>query len=206
MFVEFWFDPGCPFTWVTSRWLQQVAPERHVVISWRPLSLLIRNQTPEDKPWYVKHRRGRDLLRVVEATRAAGHADRLGELYTEFGRRIHNRGELDFDVAAVLDELGLERSLADAIEQESWDEAIQAAMADGASLAGEDVASPLIAVEARNGRVGYSGPILTELPSAADGLELWDGFVKMAGTPGFWELKRQRTAAPTPPPESPITG
>ena len=77
MQVEFWFDPGCPFTWLTSRWLVHVAPQRDLDVDWQPLSLLMKNDTPESAPWYPKHARGRDLLRVVEAARLAGSGEEI---------------------------------------------------------------------------------------------------------------------------------
>ncbi len=202
MSIEFWFDPACPFCWMTSRWVNRVAPERDLSVTWRSISLFFKNNPPEDSPFYGKTRRTTDLLRVVEAARAAGSEDRIGRLYTEFGRHIHNRGEFDFDVAATLNTVGLDPALAAAVDDPSWDEAIKTSMADGLSLTGPDVGTPIIAVASRHGRVGLFGPVITQLPSVEDGLELWDGFVKMANTAGFFELKRTRTEMPTPPPES----
>ena len=202
MNVELWFDPACPFCWVTSRWLNSVAPHRDLDVTWRPISLFFKNDPPEDSPFHASTKRTRDLLRVVEAVRHAGHGDRIGELYTELGTRIHNRGELDFDVAEVLEGLGLDAGLADALDDPTWDDAIRASMADGLGLTGEDVGTPLIAVDGRRGRVGLFGPVITEVPDLDDGLRLWDGFVAMADTGGFYELKRTRTEAPTIPPEA----
>lgn len=201
MNVDFWYDPGCPFCWVTSRWINRVAPHRDLQVNWRSISLLFKNDPPEDSPFHGAVSRTRDLLRVGEATRDAGHADRIGDLYTEFGRRIHNRGERDFDVAAILDELGLDESLAKALDDPQWDDAIRASMAEGLALTGDDVGTPIIAVDGRQGRVGLFGPVITELPNLDDSLDLWDGFVKMVDTPGFYELKRTRTHGPTAPPE-----
>lgn len=201
MNVDFWYDPGCPFCWVTSRWINRVAPHRDLQVNWRSISLLFKNDPPEDSPYYAAIARTRDLLRVGEATRDAGREDRIGELYTEFGRRIHNRGERDFDVAAILDELGLDESLAKALDDPQWDDAIRASMADALALTGDDVGTPIIAVDGRQGRVGLFGPVITELPNLDDSLDLWDGFVKMVDTPGFFELKRTRTQRPTAPPE-----
>lgn len=200
MHVDVWFDPGCPFTWITTRWIDRVAPERALDITWRPLSLLIKNDTPETSPFYSKVRRTRDLLRVVEAVRDAGHGDRIGEIYTEFGRRIHHRDELDFDVAAVLDELALDPALAGALDDPRWDEAISAAMSEGLELAGQDVGTPLVAIDGRHGRVGFSGPILTRLPEQPEAVDLWDAFVLVANIRGFWEIRRTRTEGRRRPP------
>lgn len=204
MLVDFWFDPVCPFCWVTSRWLNRVTPHRDLDVTWRPISLLFKNEMDEDHPFYAKARRTTDLLRVVEAVRAAGRADAIGPIYTEFGRRIHNRKEFDFDVREILAaaDADVDADLADAVDEPSWDAAIKDGMAAGLALTGDDVGTPLIAVDGPAGRVGLFGPVITELPDLEASLELWDGFVKMAGTAGFFELKRTRTESPTPPDES----
>lgn len=195
--VDFWFDPICPFCWATSRWINRVAPERDLDITWRPISLLIKNGIDDPShPYFAAASRGLQLLRVVEAVRASGRADRIGDLYTEFGRHIHHRNELDFDVAAVLERLGLDAGLAEALDDEAWDDAITAAMADGLSLTGDDVGTPLIAVGRPHGRVGAFGPVITEVPDVAGSVDLWDGFVTIIDAPGFFELKRTRTHAP----------
>jgi len=194
--VEFWFDPICPFCWMTSRWINRVAPERDLAIEWRPISLLFKNGMDADHPFHAKASRTRNLLRVVESVRAAGHADRIGELYTAFGTCIHLRGETEFDVAEVLTEVGLDPVHAGALDDESFDDTIRAAMADGLSLTGNDVGTPIIAIEGRAGRAGVFGPVITKLPALDDALRLWDGFVALVETDGFFELKRTRTAGP----------
>ena len=201
MKVEFWFDPICPFCWMTSRWINEVAPARDLVIEWRPISLLFKNDPPPDSEYFGPVSRTRDLLRVVESVRAGGHADRIGSLYTEFGRRIHNQKELMFDVGEVLELVGLDRSHAAAMDDESFDAAIHAGMDDGLALVGNDVGTPIVAVTAKAGRVGLFGPVISELPDPEDGLRLWDGFIAMAETPSFFELKRTRTGPPSLPPD-----
>ena len=196
MKVEFWFDPVCPFCWMTSRWVNEVAPERDLDIDWRPISLLFKNDPPEDSPFYPKVARTRDLLRVVESVRAAGHADRIGELYTAFGTRIHHHSDYDFDVATILGDLGLDPQHAEALTDESFDDAIHRGMDDGLALTGDDVGTPIIAVTGRNGRVGLFGPVITEMPKDEDRLELWDHYVGIAQIPAFYELKRTRTSSP----------
>lgn len=201
MQIDVWFDPGCPFTWITSRWVHRVAPHRDLEVTWRSFSLLVKNDPPESSPFHPKVRRTRDLLRVVEAVREAGHPERVGELYTAFGRAIHERGELQFDVGAVLAGMSLDAGLSLAVDDERFDEAIRSSMASAIELVGPDVGVPIIAVDGRNGRVAFAGPVLTRLPDEADALDLWDGFVMVASTPSFWELKRTRTEGPTIPPD-----
>jgi len=198
--VTFWFDPSCPFCWMTSRWLVAVAPERELEVDWQPISLLLKNETPADSPYFAASARGHALLRVVQAVRAAGGEERIGDLYTAFGRRFHNERDRDFDVAAVLDELGLDPTLAAAVDDESFDDGIRAAMAEGLELIGADVGTPLIAVGTGEERVGLFGPVITRFPEPEAGLRLWDGFVAMAETDGFYELKRSRTGGPDLPP------
>ncbi len=203
MHVDFWFDPICPFCWATSRWINRVRPHRQLEINWQPISLLFKNEiTDPDHPFFPSASRSRDLLRVVVAARSAGHGDRIGDLYTEYGRHIHHRKELDFDVSEVLQRVGLDPAFATALTDDSRDDAIRASMADGLGLTGPDVGTPLIAMQTRHGRRGLFGPVITELPEDDDALELWDGVMAMFNAPGFFELKRTRTVAPTLAPES----
>jgi len=197
MHVQFWFDPACPFCWMTSRWLVRVAAQRELDIEWLPISLLVKNGTSEGQPFFAEVTASRGMLRVVEAVRAEGHADRIGDLYTELGRLLHVTGD-PVDLAAVLDGLGLDRGLAHAAEDERYDAAISAAMEDGLSLVGDAVGTPIVAVARPDGdgRIGLFGPVITKLPDPAASLRLWDGFLAMAATDGFFELKRTRTDAP----------
>ena len=175
MQVRLWVDPVCPFCWMTSRWLVRVAALRDLRIELLPISLMVKNASTPENPYPEAMVAGHGLLRVMEAVRAAGHADRLGDLYTEYGRRLHVRGEARVDAA------------------------IAAAMAEGLALVGDDVGTPIIAVEhpRRPGvEVGLFGPVITELPDAEASLRLWDGFLAMVATDGFFELKRTRTSAP----------
>ena len=204
MDVDIWIDPVCPFCWVTSRWLVQVAPERDLDITWRSISLFVKNGMAEEPehPLHAPTSRTHQLLRVMEAMRDAGGADRIGDLYTEFGRHIHHRGELEFEVADLLARLGLDPELAEALTDERWDARIAEHMDEVFELAGDDIGTPLIAVDGQSGRVALFGPVIVDVPDPADSLDLWDGFMKMVDVPGFFELKRTRTHAPNIPHES----
>jgi hypothetical protein len=197
MHVQFWFDPACPFCWVTSRWLVRVAPHRDLDIEWLPISLLVKNGTRKGEPFFEEVSASHGMLRVVEALRASGHADRIGDLYTELGRLLHVTGA-PVDTAAVLGTLGLDRELASATTDERYDAAIARAMEDGLLLVGDAVGTPIIAVTPPGAadRVGLFGPVITQLPDVAGSLRLWDGFLAMVATDGFFELKRTRSAAP----------
>jgi len=197
MRVQFWFDPACPFCWMTSRWLVRVAAHRGIDIEWLPISLLVKNGTREGEPFFAEVSASHGMLRVVEAVREAGRADRIGDLYTELGRELHVRGG-SVDLPSILDGLGLDRGLARAAEDERFDAAIRTAMDDGLALVGDAVGTPIIAVERSDGtgRIGLFGPVITELPDVDASLRLWDGFLAMVATDGFFELKRTRTVAP----------
>ena len=97
--VRFWVDPICPWCWTTSQWIRRIASEKELEITWEPISLLVKNETQPESPHYAAVEWTRGLLRVMESVRAAGQEDRLGDLYTEYGRRIHHNGERLFDAA-----------------------------------------------------------------------------------------------------------
>jgi hypothetical protein len=196
MRVEIWVDPACPFCWITSRWLVAVAPERDLEIEWRSISLKVKNNTSPDSPFFDAVSRTHSMLRVFESMRAAGLADRIGDVYTAFGTRIHHEGNRDFDVAAVLGELGIDPEHADALDDEGFDLTIGASMREGLALVGNDVGTPIIAIDGKAGRVGLFGPVITTMPSPDDRLTLWDAFVALADLDGFFELKRTRTGGP----------
>jgi 2-hydroxychromene-2-carboxylate isomerase len=196
--VQLWFDPVCPFCWMTSRWLVRVAAQRELTIEWLPISLLLKNASQPGDRFHDEVVVSHGLLRVVEAVREAGHGDRIGDLYTAFGREIHVTGD-EVDVSSVLAGLGLDTAFARAVDDERYDAAIRRAMDDGLALVGDQVGTPIIAVERPGGsgeRVGLFGPVITRLPDPEASLRLWDGFLAMVATDGFFELKRTRDAAP----------
>jgi hypothetical protein len=197
MLVQFWFDPACPFCWVTSRWLVRVAPHRDLDVEWLPISLLEKNRTREGEPFFADVSASHGMLRVVEAVREAGHADRIGDLYTELGRALHV-DDVPVDLRGILSDLDLDERLAGAASDSRYDVAIRAAMRDGLSLVGDAVGTPIIAVQRPDGsgRVGLFGPVITRLPDVDASARLWDGFMAMVGTDGFYELKRTRAEAP----------
>jgi predicted DsbA family dithiol-disulfide isomerase len=193
MHVQLWFDPVCPFCWMTSRWLVRVAPERDLEVEWLPISLLLKNGLEPGSRFFEECTRTHGMLRVVESLREAGHAASIGALYTELGRHLHIRGDQP-DVGTILSGLGVDPVHAAAKDDERFDVAIRRAMDDGLALVGDDVGTPIIAVERADGRrVGLFGPVITDLPDLKASLRLWDGFIAMVATDGFFELKRTRT-------------
>ena len=201
MQVRFWFDPICPWCWLTSRWLaEEVAPARDLEVDWRSISLEIRNDSPDLDPkrrerYHVTHR----LLRVCEALRAAGEADRIGALYTELGRRIHHEKEYSPDLPASLAAVGIDASFASAADDDSWDDAVRAATDDCEEVAGDHLGPPVIALEVDGDWKGYFGPVLPQVPRGDDAVAIWDAVVALMRAPGFYELKRHRTERPVMP-------
>ena len=197
MHVRFWFDPACPFCWITSRWLVRVATQREVTIEWSPISLLLKNGTREGEPFFAEVTASHGMLRTVEALRAAGQGHRIGELYTELGRVLHVEGTT-VDLRAVLTGLGLDPAFAAAADDAEHDAAARTSMDEGLALVGDAVGTPIIAVDRPDGtgRIGLFGPVITELPDVEASLRLWDGFLAMVATDGFFELKRTRSSAP----------
>jgi predicted DsbA family dithiol-disulfide isomerase len=192
--IDAWFDPVCPWTWATSRWLVGCATARGVEVRWHPYSLTFRHDSPVGPAMRA--------LRVVAAVRAQDELA-VGPLYTELGRRIHHDGEkADDDLGGALAAVGLEPELATAVDDESWDDAIRTSMAEAKALVGDDVATPIAAIDDGDGPRGASGPILTAMPTGDEALQLFDAWVAMLRIPGFAELKRSRSGPP-PHPERP---
>jgi DSBA-like thioredoxin domain len=197
MQLEFWIDPACPWCWLTSRWVNDIAPHRDIDVTWRPISLKVKNNVQPDSPFYDAVIYTHGLLRVLESVRAAEGNAPLGALYTVFGEHIHHHQERSVGAATLLAEAGLDTKHAAAVDDESWDAVIAASMADGLSLTGNDVGTPILGfVDATGTRVGFFGPVISRRLPTADGLRLWDGVMSAATVDGFWEMKRTRTEAP----------
>ncbi len=189
---------------MTARWVvDEVAPHRDLHVNWQPISLFLKNEPPEDSPWYESNLFTHKLLRVMEATRAANGDAAVFPLYWEFGRRIHHEGQRAFDPAAALAAVSLDAGLATAFDDPTWDDVVAPRMAAGLELAGNDIGTPIIAFDDALGeRVGIFGPVITRVPPPAESLSIWDAVVTLTTTDGFWELKRTRTERPEFP-ESP---
>jgi hypothetical protein len=198
MDIEFWVDPICPWCWVTARWVvDEVAPSRDLNVTWRPISLLVKNNTSEDSPFYDKVTQTYKMLRVMEAVRASEGDAPLQKLYLAFGSRIHHEREVFFPMADALKDAGLDEAFAAAADEDKWDEPLLRYHNDGLALVGEDVGTPIIAMANDDGeRVGIFGPVITRVPPTKLSLKLWDGIVACMQVPGFWELKKTRTERP----------
>ena len=197
--VDFWFDPICPWAWMTSRWMVEVERLRPVQVRWHVMSLAVLTEGREVAPEYA------DLMAlawgpvrtIVAAQRDYGD-DVVGRLYTEIGTRIHPGGK---DYVTAVDEavraLDLPESLVSAGASEEFDVELRASHHEGISLVGQDVGTPVIAVPGPDGeRIAFFGPVVTPAPMGDAATRLWDGTLLVAGTPGFFELKRTRTQDP----------
>jgi hypothetical protein len=198
--ADFWFDPLCPWAWMTSRWMLEVEKVRPVRVRWHVMSLAVLNEGRELPPEYVAMMaRAWAPVRTVIAAQQAHGDEVVGPLYTEMGTRIHPGGQdLEVAVAQAVRALGLDESLIAAGSSDEFDEALRASHQEGISLVGEDVGTPVIAVPGPDGeRVAFFGPVVCPTPRAEAAGRLWDGTLLVAATPGFYELKRTRTVSPT---------
>lgn len=198
MDVAFWFDPGCPWSWITSRWIEEVAPERDLAIQWRSFSLFEKNKAALPEELREQAMSTHTLLRVCEAARTHHGEAAVGALYREFGRAIHHDGdERAADLVPLLQRAGVDTALADAREDAALDAVISASMAEALESAGADVGTPLTRIGAAT-RPVFSGPILSPAPTGADAVALFDGLVTVqtACAEGLYELKRTRDVGP----------
>jgi 2-hydroxychromene-2-carboxylate isomerase len=193
--VDFWFDPACPWAWITSRWIHEVAALRPIELRWHVMSLSVLNEG-RDLP--EKYQKLMDEIwgsvRVCIAAEQKHGPGVLGDLYTELGTRIHmekvpNTREM---IEAALEAAGLEPSLADAAESTEYDEALRASHQDGIDRVGYEVGTPVISVEGTS----FFGPVVSPIPRGEAAVKLWDGVRAVAETDGFFELKRSRTRDP----------
>ena len=192
--AEFWFDPICPWAWMTSRWMMEVQEVRPVDVTWSVMSLAVLNEGHDlDEGYQDMMDRGWGPVRVIIAARAAHGDEVVKPLYDALGERIHHREE-DYAVAikGALDAVGLPAELAAAATSTEHDEELRASHARGIGLVGDDVGTPVVSVDG----VAFFGPVVSPAPKGEAAGRLWDGCVLVAGTEGFYELKRSRTQGP----------
>ncbi len=206
--LHFYFDPVCPFAWMTSKWVRQVAAQREYAVDWRFISLRLLNAhvdyaTHFPPDYEAGHTAGLRLLRVAARVRAEHGREAVGPLYEAFGRHIFEverppdpalRGTQEY-VSPILAEVGLPAALADAVDDESADAEIRAETDEALALTGKDVGTPILHFEPPHG-VAFFGPVISRLPDEADAVRLWDHVVGLAAFPGFAELKRSLRERP----------
>lgn len=199
MNVAFYFDPCCPFCWITSRWLLHVKEHRGMHIDWVPFSLALKNQElpghdaghTEHAPSHLSAHR---VLRVMYAAATKEKAP-MEAMYTAFGRSYHIGGKQFYDdeIIETLEELHLPKTLLQEADSAIHDHALQTYVDEAVAIVGEDIGVPTIVFEDEAGqKTGFFGPVLQSLPSEEESLEIWDGMTMLAGNDSFYELKRCR--------------
>ncbi|MBG0738020.1 hypothetical protein IV500_01025 [Paeniglutamicibacter antarcticus] len=211
--IRFYFDPVCPFAWMTSKWVRMVARQRDYQVEWRFISLRLINADVDydarfPEGYDAGHTAGLRLLRVAAAVRADHGPDAVGAFYEQLGARVFDsapdpgldtpeldhRGTPDF-VGPALTDANLDPSYASALEDSSWDAVIRAEGEEALALTGRDVGTPILHFEPPAG-IAFFGPVISRLPREEDAAALWDHVVGLARFPGFAEMKRSLREQP----------
>jgi 2-hydroxychromene-2-carboxylate isomerase len=207
--IEFFWDPVCPFAWITSRWVEQVAAQRDFRVDWRFISLRLINKhkdyATEFPPEYeFGHTAGLRMLRVAAAVRDELGRDPLGALVTTYGESYWNlpqgsgmstRLSTHDHVVEVLRAAGLPERFAESLDDTAWDELLDAESELALSRTGRDVGTPIITFQPPDG-LSFFGPVISRVPDPADAVPLWDAVTTLAGFPGFAEMKRSMRERP----------
>jgi hypothetical protein len=202
--VDFWFDPVCPWTWLTSRWMLEVRKTRAIDITWHVMSLALLNEGRLDQlPPANRELMGQAWapVRVLIAAQEAYGTAVLEPLYTALGTRYHPQQQPKTrpTIEAALREVGLPKYLADSGDTDIYDRALRRSHQEGIALVGQEVGSPIIVVpgsDSDSGKIAFFGPVVTPTPTGEAAGRLWDGTLAVASTPGFYEIKRTRLVGP----------
>ena len=206
--VEVFVDPSCPWAWITTRWLKEVAPQRDLVLTWRSFCLEIRDDygvaptMPDDRraAALAGHALSHRMLRILEAARADAGEETVDALFTAWGRRFFARGATRDDslIAECIAACGLDARLIGAADVEAWDAPIVEAMDIAYQFGGHKTQTPTIVVRADPPH-GFKGPVMAPAPSGAAAVQMWDAIQVLSREPGFFEITRPRVNRPLPP-------
>ena len=208
--VEFFLDPVCPWAWVTSRWVVEVASQRSYDVEWRFICLRIVNEDKDfehdpTSPYGRVHGAGRMMLRAAAAARVAGGNDAVGRLYTEYGTRLHNEGrsakeirEANYSlIGEAITAAGFGSDIVAAADDEKWDEVLREETAVAPSRTGGDVGTPILTFSPGTAEeTSFFGPVINRIPRGPEALEIWDCVERLARTSGMYELKRTQRERP----------
>jgi len=194
--VDFWFDPSCPYTWVTSRWLVEVTGVRPITVRWHVMSLSVLNEGRDDDPEDDPDGYLWGPVRIFTAARLRHGEEVLGPLYTAYGDLVLTTGDWGA-TGAALAEVGLPARLLEAATSTEYDDAVRTSHNSGIALVGRHVGTPVIATTgADDRRVACFGPVISRVPRGEEAGRLWDGTLLVAGVPGFHELKGRPPVEP----------
>jgi 2-hydroxychromene-2-carboxylate isomerase len=208
--LHFYFDPVCPFAWMTSKWVRTVADQRDYRVDWRFISLRMLNADVDYATHFPAHYEeghtaGLKLLRVAAAVRARHGREAVGPLYAAFGARLFDTCREKSLAAAeqaarhlvesALADTGLPADLADALDDAAFDDEIRGETDEALTLTGRDVGTPILHFRPPTG-TAFFGPVISRLPSADDAVSLWDHVIALAEFPGFAEIKRSLRERP----------
>ncbi|KQX52919.1 MULTISPECIES: DsbA family protein [unclassified Streptomyces] len=202
--ADFYFDPLCPWAWMTSRWMLEVEKVRPIDVRWKVMSLAVLNEDRLDEV-PAEYREMLETqawgpVRVVVAAQQLHGDEVVGKLYTALGTRFHNNSEgpTREAIAGALRDVGLPEDLVEYADKDTYDTELRASHQEGIDKVGQDVGTPVVAVPGPDGdEVAFFGPVVTPTPRGEAAARLWDGTLLVASTPGFYEIKRTRTAAPS---------
>lgn len=210
--IWFYWDPVCPFAWITSRWINEVKRQRGYEVDWRFISLRILNKNVDydshfPPEYEAGHTAGLRMLRVAGAIREQHGRAKMGEVYDAFGSAYFDRppaaveaterarlGSVPF-IAEIMGGLGLNKQLAAEADNTDWDVVIEAETDEALALCGKDVGTPIIAYDPPDG-AAFFGPVISRIPSPEEAVELWDAVLRLARFEGFAELKRSLREQP----------